>query len=92
MERTSSLACFKICSYSFVHRESIEIRQDTTITYRLTFETRRIVGNDAKVGDYASVIQLVILDLKGVASLVVRVTCCSSHGSQGPIWSPLNPS
>ncbi|KAI0712230.1 hypothetical protein C8Q76DRAFT_845437 [Earliella scabrosa] len=39
------------------------------LTYRLGFETRRIVGNDSKIGDYSSTIELVILDVKN-ATLV----------------------
>lgn len=33
------------------------------MTYRVNFRTRRIVGNDQKIGDYGSAIELVILDL-----------------------------
>ncbi|EIW59592.1 uncharacterized protein TRAVEDRAFT_122355 [Trametes versicolor FP-101664 SS1] len=36
---------------------------DFEVTYRVSFRTRRIVGNDQKIGDYGSAIELVILDL-----------------------------
>ncbi len=34
------------------------------VSYRLTFETRRIIGNDLKIGGHGSAISLVILDFK----------------------------
>ena len=37
---------------------------DLKVSYRLAFETRRIVGNDVKIGDHGSAISLVILDFK----------------------------
>ncbi|KAI0632188.1 hypothetical protein C8Q77DRAFT_1158853 [Trametes polyzona] len=44
---------------------------DFTVTYRVNFRTRRIVGNDQKIGDYGSAIELVILDLdKAVLSSI----------------------
>ncbi|KAI0826876.1 hypothetical protein BC628DRAFT_226056 [Trametes gibbosa] len=42
----------------------VELQAGLTIAYRVGFETRRIVGNDTKIGDCNSVIELVVLDLK----------------------------
>ncbi|KAI0667589.1 hypothetical protein C8Q78DRAFT_981541 [Trametes maxima] len=50
--------------------------QGLEVTYRVNFETRTIVGKDTKIGDYGSVIELVILDLKNatVSSIVPEQT------------------
>lgn len=45
-------------------RQVVQLKPDLRVTYRVGFETRRIVGNDTKIGDSGSVIELVILDLK----------------------------
>ncbi|KAI0720523.1 hypothetical protein C8T65DRAFT_633331 [Cerioporus squamosus] len=37
---------------------------DLRLAYRVGFETRKIVGNDLKIGDHGSSIELVILNLK----------------------------
>ncbi|EIW59593.1 uncharacterized protein TRAVEDRAFT_121066 [Trametes versicolor FP-101664 SS1] len=44
--------------------EVVQLQSGLCVTYRVGFETRRIVGNDTKIGDSGSVIELVILDLK----------------------------
>lgn len=47
----------KVCS------QIVPFPADFEVTYRVSFRTRRIVGNDQKIGDYGSAIELVILDL-----------------------------
>ncbi|KAI0754908.1 hypothetical protein C8Q80DRAFT_1094717 [Daedaleopsis nitida] len=44
--------------------QDARLPNDLLLTYRLGFETRRIVGNDSKIGGYGSTIELVILDVK----------------------------
>ncbi|PIL22598.1 hypothetical protein GSI_15287 [Ganoderma sinense ZZ0214-1] len=44
--------------------QDVKLPPDLVVSYRLTFETRRIIGNDMKIGGYGSAISLVILDLK----------------------------
>ncbi|KAI0632190.1 hypothetical protein C8Q77DRAFT_1158854 [Trametes polyzona] len=43
---------------------AISLSPGLRVAYRVGFENRRIVGNDAKIGDSGSVIELVILNLK----------------------------
>ncbi|KAI0372239.1 hypothetical protein BV20DRAFT_1015644 [Pilatotrama ljubarskyi] len=44
--------------------QAIHLPEGLVVTYRVGFKTRRIVGNDQKIGDYGSAIELVILDLE----------------------------
>ncbi|KAI0826877.1 hypothetical protein BC628DRAFT_226366 [Trametes gibbosa] len=48
-------------------RQTIKFEEGLTVTYRVNFRTRRIVGNDQKIGDYGSAIELIILDLDKAA-------------------------
>lgn len=51
----------------------------------MSFETRKIVGNDLKIGDYGSTIQLIILDFKSKDSPIVQVTTYSSSYCNLPL-------
>ncbi|KAH9854755.1 hypothetical protein C2E23DRAFT_726184 [Lenzites betulinus] len=42
----------------------VELQPGLSVSYRVGFETRKIIGNDTKIGDRNSVIELMILDLK----------------------------
>ncbi|KAI0356431.1 hypothetical protein OH77DRAFT_1400405 [Trametes cingulata] len=44
--------------------QAAQLPEGLAVAYRVSFKTRRIVGNDQKIGDYGSAIELVILDLK----------------------------
>ena len=46
------------------YSQDSKLPSDLIVSYRLSFETRRIIGNDMKIGGYASAISLVILDFK----------------------------
>ncbi|PIL22499.1 hypothetical protein GSI_15188 [Ganoderma sinense ZZ0214-1] len=44
--------------------QHVKLPSDLVVSYRLAFETRRIIGNDVKIGSHGSAISLVILDFK----------------------------
>lgn len=72
------LPCLQANAHQFSSQDA-NLPPSLQITYRLGFETRRIVGNDSKIGDYASTIELVILDVKSgqhiIVILRVRTQC-----------------